>query len=245
MTTSTSSTPMKTPMKILLCLGAHSINNGPIPCSLAFLQPPRRDSVSSRPPISSYDRSSLLDAPSRSHRSHLYAGRKSPSDASESSGAPFFAQDLNDDRVENYYNDGGGMDDAQQMQDFASSNEYADPSQNLEPRPPTEPPTPRQSAQTDNQPISNVDARVLESILAEGKLNLGSEEEVKKLLEGPRVQETEDFVSQNEEEGKYSSKFVSVSHDTTCNLNDHLLVFLALNFGLTDLSHKYSKNNLS
>lgn len=68
--------------------------------------------------------------------------------------------------------------------------------------------------------ISNVDARVLESILAEGKLDLNSEEEVKKLLEGPR--RTEEFFapSNNSEEeegsGKYSSKVISVSWIISC-----------------------------
>lgn len=67
--------------------------------------------------------------------------------------------------------------------------------------------------------ISNVDARVLESILADGKLDLNSEEEVKKLLEGPR--KTEEFFapsnnSEQEESGKYSSKVISVSSSFLC-----------------------------
>lgn len=61
----------------------------------------------------------------------------------------------------------------------------------------------------DNGGISNVDARVLESILADGKLDLNSEDEVKKLLEGPR--KTEEFRGEEEESGKYSSKVISVS----------------------------------
>ena len=69
----------------------------------------------------------------------------------------------------------------------------------------------------DNGGISSVDARVLESILADGKLDLNSEEEVKKLLEGPRkmeefgsatVKSEEDDGSQS---GKYNSKVISVS----------------------------------
>ena len=62
------------------------------------------------------------------------------------------------------------------------------------------------------QPISNVDARVLESILQEGKLDVTTEEEVKKLLEGPRAVD-EDEVRGREEAGtgEYQSKFVSVS----------------------------------
>lgn len=60
------------------------------------------------------------------------------------------------------------------------------------------------------QPISSVDARVLESILQEGKLDLTTEEQVKKLLEGPR--DIEDGPqSVDNESGEYSSKFVSVS----------------------------------
>jgi hypothetical protein len=75
---------------------------------------------------------------------------------------------------------------------------------------------PNSSFQDDG--ISNLDARVLESILAEGKLDLNSEEEVKKLLEGPRRTE-EDFSTtannnyqdSGKESGKYSSKVISVS----------------------------------
>eukprot|EP00984_Skeletonema_dohrnii_P012830 scaffold5238_cov140-Skeletonema_dohrnii-CCMP3373.AAC.4 len=68
------------------------------------------------------------------------------------------------------------------------------------------------SSSQDDDGISNVDARVLESILADGKLDLNSEEEVKKLLEGPR--RTEDFRvdfnnGEEDESGKYSSKSVS------------------------------------
>lgn len=74
---------------------------------------------------------------------------------------------------------------------------------------------PNSSSQYDNDGdggISNVDARVLESILSEGKLDLNSEDEVKKLLEGPR--RTEDFrvyEDNSESDGKYSSKVISVS----------------------------------
>ena len=66
------------------------------------------------------------------------------------------------------------------------------------------------SSDTSSQPISNVDARVLESILQEGKLNLSTEEQVKKLLEGPRVDvNAADVVDSGS--GEYSSQFVSVS----------------------------------
>lgn len=60
------------------------------------------------------------------------------------------------------------------------------------------------------QSISSVDARVLESILQEGKLDLTTEEQVKKLLEGPRDIEDRPH-SMGNESGEYSSKFVSVS----------------------------------
>jgi len=91
------------------------------------------------------------------------------------------------------------------------------------PPPPPKPPSAQQAAESDtassssssNQPISNVDARVLESILNEGKLDLSTEEEVKKLLEGPRLQEGEDANKKDEGDGKYSSKFVSAVSDNT------------------------------
>ncbi len=74
------------------------------------------------------------------------------------------------------------------------------------------------SAAGSPKPISSVDARVLESILMEGKLDLSTEEEVKKLLKGPRMKEEEDDGAKKAGEGKgkngrgeYSSKFVSVS----------------------------------
>jgi len=62
-----------------------------------------------------------------------------------------------------------------------------------------------------NEPISSVDARVLESILQEGKLDLSTEAEVKRLLEGPRLLEKEENGRGGENDDKYSSKFVSVS----------------------------------
>jgi len=70
------------------------------------------------------------------------------------------------------------------------------------------------------QPISNVDARVLESILMEGKLDLSTEEEVKKLLKGPRMKEEEGDGEMKADEGmgkdgrgEYSSKFVNAISD--------------------------------
>jgi len=62
---------------------------------------------------------------------------------------------------------------------------------------------------SESQPISSVDARVLESILQEGKLDLTTEERVKKLLEGPRV--VEDGAVDSTVSGEYNSKFVRVS----------------------------------
>jgi len=61
------------------------------------------------------------------------------------------------------------------------------------------------------QGISSVDARVLQSILEDGKLDLSRESEVKRLLKGPRKEQK----SSEEEEGKYSSKFVSTISDNS------------------------------
>ena len=79
----------------------------------------------------------------------------------------------------------------------------------------TSSPTQQQaSSSSQDGGISSVDARVLESILAEGKLDLNTEDEVKKLLEGPRMTE-EYYGAGNEGDGgensKYSSKVISVS----------------------------------
>lgn len=60
------------------------------------------------------------------------------------------------------------------------------------------------------EPISSVDARVLESILKEGKLDLSTEAEVKRLLEGPRLTDNENS-SGGEKDDKYNSRFVNVS----------------------------------
>ncbi|KAL7534343.1 hypothetical protein ACHAXR_005803 [Thalassiosira sp. AJA248-18] len=121
---------------------------------------------------------------------------------------------------------------AQQMQEFTTNNSGGEAPQETFPRPPIEPPPPRppvvqtestfsSSAEEEmsSNPISSVDARVLESILSEGKLDLSTEEQVKNLLEGPRLQEGEDAMrSERVEDGKYSSKFVSaVSDDTFWN----------------------------
>jgi len=141
--------------------------------------------------------------------------------------------------------DSGGMDAyARQMQELTRENgggttpmssESESQSNRIEtPRPPSPPPPPpvqdtsaasyataeeTSTASTNednnNQPISSVDARVLESILQEGKLNLSSEAEVKKLLEGPRLQEGEKPGDADMEDGKYNSKFVSAVSDNS------------------------------
>ncbi len=64
------------------------------------------------------------------------------------------------------------------------------------------------------EPISSVDARVLESILKEGKLDLSTEAEVKRLLEGPRLQDDENS-SGGEKDDRYNSRFVNVSSFVT------------------------------
>jgi hypothetical protein len=69
-----------------------------------------------------------------------------------------------------------------------------------------------QTSDSSSQAISDLDARVLESILQEGKLDLTTEDQVKKLLEGPRkVEEGAEDIDVNSGTGEYSSKFVSVS----------------------------------
>jgi hypothetical protein len=79
-----------------------------------------------------------------------------------------------------------------------------------------------QSESASQQPISSVDARVLESILQEGKLDLSTENQVKKLLEGPRVKDGEEGSTGGKGDGEYSSKFVSVS-DAFCFCSGELL----------------------
>jgi len=123
-------------------------------------------------------------------------------------------------------NDSGGMDAyAQQMQEFTSAEPNSGTFETMEPRIESPPPVQQTEYTTstnpdapettsNNQPISSVDARVLESILQEGKLDLSTEDQVKQLLEGPRLQEGEN-VPTSEEDGKYSSKFVSAVSDNT------------------------------
>lgn len=94
------------------------------------------------------------------------------------------------------------------------------------------------SAPSNNdEPISSVDARVLESILQEGKLDLSTEEEVKRLLEGPRLLEKEENSRGGENDDKYSSKFVSVSFIAIMSFiiysNSRLILYhLGIHFGI-------------
>lgn len=85
----------------------------------------------------------------------------------------------------------------------------------------------QQASSSQDGGISSVDARVLESILAEGKLDLNTEDEVKKLLEGPRM--TEEYygagnVEDSGESSKYSSKVISVSNVTFVLFIIHFLL---------------------
>lgn len=151
----------------------------------------------------------------------------------------------------------GGMDAyAQQMQEFTSSQAQeimTEPTQQAQDNrvvqpPPFPPPPPSMQTESttsttaaaagdeasNNQPISNVDARVLEAILQEGKLDLSSEEEVKNLLDGPRLQEGEELPTEDGD-GKYNSKFVSVSI-AICVFN-----LLFIHFGFIHISSKYLK----
>ena len=116
---------------------------------------------------------------------------------------------------------GGGTMDAydRQMQEYQNvegGSKFTDvPPQPIS-RPPEEQPSPSgaRESQPPPQSISSVDARVLESILAEGKLDVSTEEQVQQLLDGPRIQEELDEAAARYEEqkdSKYSSKFVSVS----------------------------------
>ena len=84
--------------------------------------------------------------------------------------------------------------------------------------PPPPPATSTNPKPTPQKPISSVDARVLESILREGKLDLSTEEQVKKLLEGPRMRDDDNVKgvskgsSDRDKGAEYNSKFVSVSY---------------------------------
>ena len=182
----------------------------------------------------------------------LYAFPKSSDTSQQTENQPFYAQDVDSNgQGNNYHGDdfmmnggtnndnvmesatngnSGGMDAyAQQMQEFTktSSQEEQPPLQQQ-----TEEFTPSSTSESSNnnsnsEPISSVDARVLESILQDGKLDLSSEYEVKKLLEGPRLQEGEDYPSptDDEKDGKFSSKFVSVS-----DVHSHAFLGTMFNF---------------
>ena len=110
-----------------------------------------------------------------------------------------------------YYSETAAVNNGQ----YQSQQDYYNPEAATEQQQQQSPSVTDSPSQDDNTSgISSVDARVLESILADGKLDLNSEEEVRKLLEGPR--KTEEFratLNNNEEEegAKYSSKVISVS----------------------------------
>ena len=118
---------------------------------------------------------------------------------------------------------GGGTMDAydrqvQEFQNVEGGSTITDAPPQPISRPPEAAETRRKSsgsrASQSPQSISNVDARVLESILSEGKLDVSTEEQVQQLLDGPRIQEELDEAAARYEEqkySKYSSKFVSVS----------------------------------
>lgn len=187
-------------------------------------------------PTSSYAQEISISTHYKRQTRGLYALPKSSDTPQQTENQPFFAQYTNgqgneyhgDDFMTNggtnndnmdssTYGNSGGMDKyAQQMQEFAktTSQEEQPPLQQQQ----TEEFTPSTSESSNNnsnnKPISSVDVRVLESILQDGKLDLSSEYEVKKLLEGPRLQEGEDYPSptDDEKDGKFSSKFVSVSN---------------------------------
>lgn len=210
-----------------------------------------------------YEPSSFLSSARRQLRSHHFAippnpNNSVPTDPSSSHDNLFFAQENTEKAGDEYYydgyiggyymneNDGDSYGDTQQEfrhqaeQVFEQSLEsttdqylYSDY---------TATSTEKSSADTttrpsskSQQPISNVDARVLESILMEGKLDLSAEEEVKKLLKGPRMKEEEDDGEKKAAEGlgkdgrgEYSSKFVSVSGKYFNNASFFWIFFVSL-----------------
>ena len=222
-------------IKVLLCLGA-------LPSHLAFsptsLTTSRhvKDSISNLSPIhvSTYKKRGRIR---RISNTNLY---DTPQQQTEE---PFFMQDVDNtnnmnaqqqEEASGSSSNSGGMDAyTQQMEQFTAAQDNALDTQNEPPPPPpmqneyksTESTTTSSNTNNNknNEPaISNVDARVLESILQDGKLDLSSEYEVKKLLEGPRLQDNEDYPTNNEEEDtrsdKYNSKFVkSVSDNAFWN----------------------------
>ncbi|KAL9184174.1 hypothetical protein ACHAXT_002260 [Thalassiosira profunda] len=131
-----------------------------------------------------------------------------------SAGAPYFAQDLEGQPVEGYVGNESGNGANDQSAFGGSSGEWT-----AETSAPTSAPQPPQQQSTaasnsPNEPISSVDARVLESILQDGKLDLSTEAEVQRLLDGPRLQEGEPYPSSaSDGNNKYQSKFVSAVSD--------------------------------
>jgi len=212
-------------IKVLLCLGALPSHFAFSPISLTSLR--LNDSISNLSPIhvSTYKKKSRGRI-RRVSNTNLY-------DTPQQTEEPFFMQDV--DTNQNYYStdmnaqqeeevngssNSGGMDAyAQQMEQFAAAQEDVSETQIESPPPPpmqneytsTESTTTTSNTNKNNEPaISNVDARVLESILQDGKLDLSSEYEVKKLLEGPRLQDNEDYpTTLSEEDQKRSDKYKS------------------------------------
>jgi len=205
-------------IKVLLCLGA-------LPSHIAFS--PSTSLTSSRLNDSSLIYKYATDYNKKRGRirrisnTNLY-------DTPQQTEEPFFMQDVDNDQ--NYDNDimnaqqeeevngssnSGGMDAyTQQMEQFATAQDDVSETQIESPPPPpvqNEYTTTTNTNTNNNEPaISNVDARVLESILQDGKLDLSSEYEVKKLLEGPRLQDNEDYpTTLSDEEQKRSDKYNS------------------------------------
>ena len=224
-------------IKVLLCLGALPSHISFSPTSLRL-----NDGISNLSPInkSATDYNKKRGRIRRISNTNLYDTRQQQTEE------PFFMQDVeNNDQNTNLNaqqeeevngsSNSGGMDAyAQQMEQFTAQQDVVE-TQIEPPQPPmqneytttTESTTTISNTNTNmnnEQAISNVDARVLESILQDGKLDLSSEYEVKKLLEGPRLQENEDYPtpSNSDEEqkrsDKYNSKFVkSVSDNAFWN----------------------------
>lgn len=172
-----------------------------------------------------------------SNKRHQLASQRSD-DERQSSRAPFFMDNLEKQQQQQqeaadwntaqqqpnaytqqpmedgYYSETAAVNNGQyqSQQDYYNPEVATEQQQQQQQQSSTVPDSPSQDDNTSG--ISSVDARVLESILADGKLDLNSEEEVRKLLEGPR--KTEEFrspLNNNEEEegAKYSSKVISVS----------------------------------
>lgn len=210
---------------LLICLGA-------LPSQTAFS--PSTSLTSSRLNDSSLIYESATDYNKKRGRirrisnTNLY-------DTPQQTEEPFFMQDVDNNMNAQQQDDmngssnSGGMDAyTQQMEQFAAAQDVVDTQIESPPPPPMQNESTESTTNTNNNKnnepaISNVDARVLESILQDGKLDLSSEYEAKKLLEGPRLQENEDYPTSLSDEDqkrsdKYSSKFVkSVSDNAFWN----------------------------